>query len=159
MRASKSILVALVLPLTSVTLCRADDPVIQVRASDPEMNTAIATARKKLPIFWRAFAQPGKGQSDFCIKVKVEDNGAVEYFWCVDIQQSQKKITALINNDPEVVKCVKLGQRITVREEDIADWLYMQDEKMVGNYTLRPLMKTMSADERKKAEALLGDLP
>jgi uncharacterized protein YegJ (DUF2314 family) len=30
---------------------------------------------------------------------------------------------------------------------------------MVGNYTLRPLMKTMNKEERSKAEALLGTLP
>ncbi len=29
-----------------------------------------------------------------------------------------------INNDPEMVKNVKLGDRITIPEADISDWLY-----------------------------------
>jgi uncharacterized protein YegJ (DUF2314 family) len=155
----KFILLAGVLILASAVSGRADDPVVQVPASDPEMNAAIAKARQQLPHFWSTFSRPTKGESDFCIKVKIEDKGAVEYFWCADIERSGDKITAIVNNDPEIVKCVKLGQRIAITEHDIADWLYMRDQKMVGNYTLRPLMKTMNKEERSKAEALLGTLP
>jgi uncharacterized protein YegJ (DUF2314 family) len=155
----KSLLLAGALLLAFTSCSRADDPVVQVQASDPEMNAAIAKARQQLPHFWSTFSQPTKGESDFCIKVKIGDKGAVEYFWCVDIQRTGEKITAVVNNDPEIVKCVKLGQRVPVGEAEIADWLYMRDEKMVGNYTLRPLMKTMSKEERSKAEALLGESP
>ena len=52
-----------------------------------------------------------------------------------------------INNDPNIVASVKLGDRIEIPEADISDWLYMRGGKMVGNRTLVPLLKTMPAKE------------
>ena len=46
---------------------------------------------------------------------------------------------------------------IPVPEDDISDWLYMQNGKMVGNYTLRVLFKQMSASEVEKYKAMLAD--
>jgi uncharacterized protein YegJ (DUF2314 family) len=39
---------------------------------------------------------------------------------------------------------------------NISDWLYMRDGKMVGNETLRPLLKTMPADEAEKLRSMMA---
>ena len=57
------------------------------------------------------------------------------------------KIFGTVNNKPEIVKTVGIGQRMSIPEAEISDWLYKRDGKMAGNYTLRALFKTMPAKE------------
>ncbi len=104
-------------------------------------------------------AAPKNGETDFCLKVRVVDGEDVEYFWCTDIKIEKGTVFGIIGNDAERVKTVRLGQRIAMKEADISDWLYIKAEKMIGNYTVRPLMKSMSKDEVEFLKAKLGDLP
>ena len=102
-----------------------EDEVIGVAGSDAEMNAAIKTAREKLPHFWQVVDNPTKGEKSFSLKVKIADSKGVEHFWVSDIRRDNGKIYGTINNDPDVVKSVKIGQEIEVPEADISDWLYL----------------------------------
>jgi uncharacterized protein YegJ (DUF2314 family) len=55
------------------------------------------------------------------------------------------------------VKNVKIGQKWKIKKEDISDWLFMRDGKMHGNYTMRPLLKTMPKDEAAKFRSMLAE--
>jgi len=121
------------------------------------MNAAIARARASLPDFWRVFEKRDRGETDFSLKVKITDKEKVEHFWVVDIERKDGKIFGIINNDPDIVQHVKLGDRITVNEADISDWLYLRNGKMVGNYTLRVLFKQMPKSEVEKYKQMLAD--
>jgi uncharacterized protein YegJ (DUF2314 family) len=161
MKITRSLWIVL-LPLlmgTTLPAPAVEDRVIGVDAEDKEMNAAIARARAKLPHFWNVIAAPRRGESDFCLKVQITDGDNVEHFWCTDVVMKSGKITAVIGNEPNSVKSVRIDQRITVPEADISDWLYFRDGKMIGNYTVRPLMKSMSPEERDYLQKMLGDLP
>lgn len=126
----------------------SEDRIVNVESNDAEMEAAIATAREKLPQFWQVFTHPEKGESDFSLKVMIKDSHGTEHFWVTQIERKQDgKIIGVINNDPEIVKSVKLNDRIAVPEENISDWLYTREGKMVGNYTLRVLFKQMPPKE------------
>ncbi len=131
------------------------DTVIQVKDDDPEMIAAIAKARASLPQFWQVFDNPANGESNFSLKVKITDSKGTEHFWATDIERKDGKIQGTINNDPNIVASVKLGDRIPIPQADISDWLYMKNGKMVGNETLKPLLKTLPPAE---AETLRGML-
>lgn len=133
------------------------DGVVTVEASDAEMNSAIAKARETLPTFWKTFAHPKPNENNFCLKVKITDKNGVEHFWLSDIARTNGAVFGTINNDPDIVHNVKLGERIKISEPDISDWLYERDGKMVGNYTLRVLFKQMPPDEVKKLKSMLAD--
>jgi len=133
------------------------DKTIHVEDNDAAMNAAIAKARETLPKFWAAFDNPGPGVENFSLKVKIKDGKEVEHFWTEKVEKKDGKIFANIANDPDLVHNVKLGDRIEIPEADISDWFYMQNGKMVGNYTLRVLFEHMSADEVQKYKALLAD--
>jgi uncharacterized protein YegJ (DUF2314 family) len=155
------VLAGVAFALTFVTSCSShrstDDKTINVSADDPEMNAAIEKARSSLPGFWQIYDTRPNGESDFCLKVKITDKDQVEHFWVINIERKDGKIFGTINNDPDIVKNVKLGDRITVNEADISDWLYIRNEKMVGNYTLRVLLKTMPKDEVEQYKQKLAD--
>ena len=150
-------LVVLGIVLLSLTACSKRDKTISVEDDNAEMNAAIAKARETLPQFWQVFAKPERGESDFALKVKITDSNGTEHFWANEIKREDGKITATINNDPNIVKTVKLGSRIELPEGDISDWMYMRDGKMVGNHTLKPLLKHMSDDDVDKLKSLMAD--
>ncbi len=147
--------------LSALTACSdhraSDDPTTAVAEGDPEMNAAIAKARESLPQFWEAFEKRAHGEDGFSLKVKITDRHGVEYFWVVDLERRDGKLTGVINNDPDVVRKVKLGERIEIREADISDWLYARGGKMVGNQTLRPLLKNMKPAEAEGYRKMMTD--
>jgi uncharacterized protein YegJ (DUF2314 family) len=139
------------------TACSKQDKIINVEADDPEMVAAIAKARDTLPQFWQVFNKREHGESGFSLKVKITDKRGTEHFWATDIERRDGKTTGEINNDPNTVASVKLGDRIEILEADISDWLFMRNGKMVGNETLKPLLKKMPAAEVEKLKKIMAD--
>jgi len=133
------------------------DATISISENDAEMNAAIAKARETLPQFWLLFDHPQNSETDFCLKVMIKDKDQVEHFWAVDIERKDGKVFGVINNDPEFVRTVKIGERIEIPASDISDWLYEREGKMYGNYTLRVLMKHMSKKEAEAYKQMLAD--
>jgi len=143
--------------LTLVPACSKDDKTISVAADDPQMLAAIAKARETLPEFWSVFDKREHGEGGFSLKVKITDKGRTEHFWATDIKRGDGKISGTINNDPDIVSTVKFGDRIEIPDSDISDWLYMRDGKMVGNETLKPLLKTMPAREAARLKSMMAN--
>lgn len=121
------------------------------------MNAAISQARESLPHFWQVFDTRDRGESDFALKVRIKDRHGTEHFWVTDLRRDGGKVYGLIGNDPNTVTTVKLGDEIEVPNGDITDWLYMRDGKMVGNYTVRPLFKEMSAEEVERVKSMMAE--
>jgi uncharacterized protein YegJ (DUF2314 family) len=131
--------------------------VVTVADDDPEMTAAISKARETLPQFWDVFAKREHEESDFALKVKITDPRGVEHFWTTDLERRDGKTIGTINNDPNIVKSVKLGDRIEIPEADITDWLYLRDDKMVGNHTVKPLFKQMPAAEVERLKKMMAN--
>ena len=51
---------------------------------------------------------------------------------------------------------MKIGQPWTIKKEKISDWMFMREGKMHGNYTLRPLLKTLPEKEAAKLRSILA---
>lgn len=132
------------------------DPTVSVDDDDPEMIAAIAKARQTLPRFWEHLVHPLTGETDFELKVKVTDDKGSEYLWAEKIERVNGKIFGVIDNEPDTVKSIKLGQRIEIPEADIADWMYQRGGKTHGNQTLRALFHLMKPDEVLKYKATLA---
>jgi uncharacterized protein YegJ (DUF2314 family) len=127
---------------------------IRVPNDDPEMAAAIAKARASLPAFWQALEQPGPGEEGFALKVAVRDGADVEHFWLIDVARADGKLSGTVNNEPEIVGNVANGERYEFSEADISDWLFQRNGKMVGNETLRPLLKRMPKGDAEYYRAL-----
>jgi uncharacterized protein YegJ (DUF2314 family) len=133
------------------------DKTISVAGDDAEMNAAIEKARSTLPVFWKTFDKPMNGEYAFSLKVKITDANGIEHFWVDKIERNAGKIFANVGNDPNTVKSVKFGQRIEVLEADITDWMFLRNGKIVGNYTIRPLLKSMPKEKADKVKEKLEE--
>ena len=149
------ILVLLALAIGPERTALAQDRVIQVPTDDQDMRNAMAAARGSLGVFWKAFETPQTGEEGFALKVEIADGAKVEHFWVNRIERAGARITGIINNDPNDVTTVKLGQRVEFPTERISDWMFLRDGKIVGNATLRVLMKFMSKEQAEQYRAML----
>jgi uncharacterized protein YegJ (DUF2314 family) len=158
MNRTSQITVALITVLLAMlTACSKRDKVIGVADDNPEMTAAISKARETLPQYWQVFDKRARGERGFSLKVRITDTKGTEHFWATDIERRDGKLMGTINNDPEIVASVKLGDRIEIHEADITDWLHMRDDKMVGNYTLKPLFKQMPPAEVERLKKMMVD--
>ncbi|MDO9383076.1 MAG: DUF2314 domain-containing protein [Hyphomicrobiaceae bacterium] len=136
----------------------AQDKVIRVPDDDAEMVAAIAKARATLPEFWREMEAPGPGVESFALKVAIPyGTDRHEHFWLTDVERRGDQISGIISNDPNNATHVAKGDRYEFTEADISDWLIRRDGKMVGNETMRPLLKRMPAEQAEQYRAMYAN--
>ena len=128
-------------------LGRTDDPVYDVDANDEEMNAAIEQARATVGEFVHRLQNPRPKDGDFSVKKKIDEGERSEHFWLKDISHADGVFTGTVGNAPQSIRNVKYGDRVTVAENNITDWMYLDDGKMAGNFTLRVLLKHMPEQE------------
>lgn len=134
----------------AVPVLAAKDTVVPVAPGNKAMDAAIAKARGSIAEFWRQHAKPDPGVEFLALKVRISDGKATEYFWLIEIQRKGAAHSGIINNDPNRVTKVKLGQRYSFKEADISDWTYMRNGRIVGNETLRVLLDMMPPEDAAK---------
>ena len=124
------------------------DKVTYVADDDPRMNAAIDKARTTVNNFIVALKSRKAGQTQFSVKMAVTDGKHVEHMWLFPVTFDGKRFRGPINNDPELVKHVKIDQEMSVDSSQISDWMYVENGKLVGGHTLRVLRDAMSSAER-----------
>ena len=151
--------------LASAALAKDPDPVPRMSRGDPAMAAAYAKARAGLDDFLSKWRRPAAGMSGFTVKVGLADApsgggfvilrpnapavGHAEYFWIVNLRASGDEFEGEIGNDPDVLQNVARDQKLRFVKEDVADWMYRQNGRIVGNATACPALAHAPADERK----------
>jgi uncharacterized protein YegJ (DUF2314 family) len=128
------------------------DEISKVAKDDPDMAAAFRKARDTLPEFLALARAPRPSIDHLAVKVGIPhgDDGS-EFFWLSPFEPRGGKYTGRINNTPRMAKTVKFGQVIEFSEDEIVDWLYLEDGKMRGNFTACAMLKREPADQ---AEAM-----
>ena len=147
--------VVVFLILMCCSCSRKPETLVEGGYDEQEMDAAIARARKEVDSFIAELSK--RNGTDFAVKVPIEDNEEVEHFWLTDIVYRDEKFHGVIGNEPGVVTNVKMGQKWSVKKSEISDWMFMRDGKMHGNYTVRPLLKTMPEEEAAGIRSMLAN--
>ncbi len=124
-------------------------PVQAVEEDDPRINAAIAEARASVQRFIAAFEQPPPNSTGFAIKRAFFDGDEQEHFWLVPIAFRNGRFVATVSNEPLNVHTVRMGQQVEVAPEEISDWMYLDQGKLVGGYTVRAIRDSFD-DARKR---------
>ncbi|MGL6096472.1 MAG: DUF2314 domain-containing protein [Fimbriiglobus sp.] len=148
MRRWLGIVAVLAFALTGCGKKQPSDKVTIVAKDDPRMKAAIGKARATVNTFTAALKTPKPGQSGFAIKMAFTDGDTTEHMWLTDVSFDGSTFTGTVNNEPEMVKTVKMGQQVTVTPDKISDWMYVENRKLVGGETLRSLRDALPAAER-----------
>src|SRR3954453_10669424 len=136
--------IALLLTATLIIAgCSRKPDTLTNKYDQKKMEQAIAEARSTFDEFLARSRSPHPGDEDFNVKVRIEDKNGVEHFWVSDLKLDSEPYSGKIADDPGIVKKVKFGQEYSFTRSEISDWMYMANDKMQGNYTLRIELESM----------------
>lgn len=126
-----------------------NDPVVHVKDDDPEMNAAIAEAKRRWPEFVTAF-EARKPDQHFSAKYPFPiKGGGDEHIWLTVTAIQGDQVTGQIDNDPEYEIGRRNGETVTVPSANISDWVYTasgtNDKDLVGGFTIKVLMARQKA--------------
>jgi len=123
-------------PLSAQTITQKAerDEVAIVAKNDPVMAATMRKARETLPDSLAIAAAPKPGMTNFAVKGAIHQGNDTEYFWN-PFNNDNEWFSGRINNEPDLIRSVKLGQTIAFERSEIVDWIYQDDGKMKGNHT------------------------
>ncbi len=127
---------------------REIDHAVRVADGNPLMNEAMDNARRSVDRFIAAMQSPQHGQSEFRVKCAFIDGEEVEHIWLDQVTLKENVFCGFVFNDPEYVRNVSAGQFVAVPTKEISDWMYIQDGRLVGGFTLRVLRDALHPKER-----------
>lgn len=125
--------------------------IISVAKDDAEMNAAIAEAQRTLPRFWDE-REKEKDRFIGLLKVYFTDPGiddSGEHMWVQVTKHDPKQNVGVLVDVPGWLKSVKEGDTIQFPDSKITDWLFVQNHRAEGAFTVKLLRKRMSPEERR----------
>jgi len=134
----------------------AEPEIMSFEDDDKEMNSAMEEARKNVETFIVAVSSPKMAQSHHSVKVGFRDEHGNEYIWLNDVRYRDGVFIGTIGNIPQTVRSVHFGDPVTVSAEKIADWMYLESQKLIGGYTMRVMRDRLSDKERQAFDAQIG---
>ena len=118
--------------------------------ADAELDAAIEQARASLEDFLAKITTPHPDRSFVAVKVRFVPPGeSVQDIWVDEVTYTGGVLRGLMGDDIPSLR-LEAGEMIRVAEEDIVDWMIVEDGKMVGGYTIRLAVQRMSPEEREQ---------
>lgn len=134
---------------------REDEPTIyDVASGDQEMNAAIEKATQTLDDFNAALSNPEIENP--ALKVQFQNAADIEHMWIGEIEYNDGKYSGILTNEPEYITEYKMGDKIDIDNSKISDWMYIENGKLVGGFTIKVLRDRMSDEERKQFDEESG---
>jgi uncharacterized protein YegJ (DUF2314 family) len=135
---------------TVKTAREGEPPIYSVMDNDEEMNQAIKTANQTLGKFEEALKSSNPDIDYFALKTRFKTQNGAEHIWITDITIENDKYFGIVGNLPEATTEVQLGDTIQIENENISDWMYVENQKLRGGFTIRLLRKRMTKREREQ---------
>ena len=123
---------------------------------DEEMNEAIKKSRQTFDSFLTNFKNQKRNQTNFSVKMPFPTKDGAEHIWLVNIESKDGKLFGQVDNLPENVTNIKLGDKIEIDRNKISDWFYIESNKLIGGLTIRVLRDRMTPDEKKQFDQEFG---
>lgn len=129
-----------------------------VEENDPQMNWAMEKARLTLGYFRESLAAPLPLQTGFALKVRIEEEaGRSEHVWLTKVAADDDgTFVGEINNEPVYLKNLALNTRIVVEESQVSDWMILENNRLIGGYTIRASREALDLAEKEAFDAQMG---
>jgi uncharacterized protein YegJ (DUF2314 family) len=114
------------------------------------MRKAVTNAQKTVRQFIDALEQPAPGETDFEVKKPFVQRGKIEHIWLSDVKFLGGRFQGTVDNVPEEIKGLKLGQVVSVNPDEISDWMYIKSGRLVGGYTIRVHYNELTPEQKQE---------
>jgi uncharacterized protein YegJ (DUF2314 family) len=128
----------------------AESTYYQVPSDHAAMHRAVSEARKTVKRFIIALKHPAPGQIDFEVKKPFIQGNEVEHIWLSNVEFVGNRFQGRVDNEPRKIRGLKLGQLVSVNPDEISDWLYVDNGRLVGGYTVRVHYNELSPEQKQK---------
>jgi uncharacterized protein YegJ (DUF2314 family) len=136
---------------------RPDSPAyVHVHDSDKAMHEAVQQAQHTLGKFMAALTKPKPGQTGFSVKKRCIEGNTCEHIWLADVHFDGRVLRGKVDNNPVDVKSLRVGQKVTVLPGEISDWMYVENGRLVGGYTVRAYYRNLPADQKQRFAQSVG---
>jgi uncharacterized protein YegJ (DUF2314 family) len=144
----------LILALCIFTFACAPAPVLTFSPTssetDSELDAAIEQARDSLDDFIAKINTPHADRTFVAVKVRLTPPGeSPQDIWVDEVTYIDGIFRGNIGDDIPALR-LEAGEKISIDQEDIVDWMIVEDGKLVGGYTIRLAVKRMSPEEREQ---------
>ena len=142
------------LSLCILTFACAPTPIVTsaptVPGTDRELEAAIHQAHDTLDVFIAKIATPQEDQTLIALKVRFYPPGeSPQDIWVDHVTYTNGIFRGEMGDDIPTLR-LELGEKITIDEANIVDWMIVEDGKLVGGYTIRLAFQRMSLEERER---------
>lgn len=124
------------------------DLAVFVPADDRVVAAAVQQAHASLAQFTNALAHPKPTQSDFSVKVQINDDNFIHCVWLQEVTFSNSNFRGVLGADATAMKQHQPGKPISVPTSKISDWMYVESNKLVGGFTLRAIRDQLRGEQR-----------
>lgn len=119
-------------------------------SGDSELEAAIAQARGSLDEFITRIATAHANRTFVALKVRFTPPGeSPQDIWVDGVTHTNGVFRGNMGDDIPSLR-LEAGEKITIDEEDIVDWMIVEDGKLIGGYTIRLAVQRMSSGEREQ---------
>ena len=119
-------------------------------STDAELAAAIEQARASLDTFIAKITTPHADRTFVAVKVRFTPAGeAPQDIWVDEVTYADGILRGNVGDDIPALK-LEAGEKITIDEEDLLDWMIVENGKLIGGYSIRLAVHRMSPEERER---------
>lgn len=119
-------------------------------SGDTGLDSAITQARGSLDEFVTRIAAPHANRTFVAVKVRFAPPGELpQDIWVDEVTHTNGVFRGAMGDDIPSLR-LEAGERVTIKEADIVDWMIVEDGKLIGGYTIRLAVQRMSPEERER---------
>jgi uncharacterized protein YegJ (DUF2314 family) len=119
-------------------------------STDIELEHAIEQARASLDTFIAKIRTPHANRTYAAVKVRFTPYGeSPQDIWVDEVTYADGILRGNVGDDIPALK-LEVGEKIKIDEEEILDWMIVEDGKLVGGYTIRLAVQRMSPEARER---------
>jgi uncharacterized protein YegJ (DUF2314 family) len=122
--------------------------VVRLGPDDPGLVAAAAEAKRRWPEFVAAFNERRPGRQCAVKYAAPIKGGGDERIWVMVTALGSGTISGTLANDPVEDIGLKLGDAVTIRTDDVEDWLFADGESRTGGFSVATLRNAAAERER-----------
>ena len=136
------------MPDGSASLAESKQNVVSYSTEDKAMQAAKNSGRSTLKRFHQLMEAGTPGT--YTVKFPLTQNGATEHIWLQLVGFSEGSYIGLLADVPVNGNKYKIGDRMTVAEADVEDWMIKNGKTIYGGYTARQAFADMPKEQAAK---------
>ena len=119
-------------------------------SDDADLKTAVAQSTNTLDSFITALKSNNPALANFAVKIRFPGLGGAEDVWATNIKITPTGFAGVLNNAPRLTIKAKKGDPIKFNKQNISDWMYTENGKLRGGFTIKVTYSRMTLKEKAK---------